>query len=563
MRLFASSLLLIVAATAPALPNEARLEQRQRAKAESTDEIVVYKTKPGETLQSIAEHWFVRPEDWRRAQALNKISNPGNIPAGTALRLRSVWLKTNPIVAELSAFRGDVRISRLKAAQDVAQGMELKEGDLIETGVNGFATLSLPDGSQVSLPSASRIRLARLRQVPMSDSIDRRFTLEHGRSEAKVTPMANPASRFLITTPVAVAAVRGTRYRVTYTPSEFKAVTEVTEGKVAVSRVGGIEDVLVRANFGNITTSTGATRAFALLPAPVIETPERLQDEKAVKFQLSPVEGATRYLVEIATDPGFIDRVGSREFEGTIAEFDGVPDGDYYVRAFAIDGHGLTGVPTEHQFPFRREYSASAAAADAEEQRKSEKVEQIAQLGEEEAGEFEWFAGDDGNLMLSVAEGSVGGSGGGSGGGEPLVPLGSEVAGLDDPFVGGVDTSGSGGGFFGGGSGGGFAGGGAGGGGGGRGGGGGGGSGSGGSTGSEFPTPPSQGGGSGPAIIPENPVLPGEVETGGGELPGTGGKSEIPETHTGTIPEPASWAMMIVGFGAIGLALRRRRIAAA
>lgn len=36
---------------------------------------------------------------------------------------------------------------------------------------------------------------------------------------------------------------------------------------------------------------------------------------------------------------------------------------------------------------------------------------------------------------------------------------------------------------------------------------------------------------------------------------------QVPDRTTGAVPEPASWAMMIVGFGAIGGALRRRRLA--
>lgn len=44
-----------------------------------------------------------------------------------------------------------------------------------------------------------------------------------------------------------------------------------------------------------------------------------------------------------------------------------------------------------------------------------------------------------------------------------------------------------------------------------------------------------------------------------------GGTNEIPNvpvTITASVPEPASWAMMLLGFGAIAFALRRRRIPA-
>ena len=57
MRRSVPAFLLLLAATAPAMPNGARLEQRQRAQAEAGDEIIVYRSKEGETLQSIAGKW--------------------------------------------------------------------------------------------------------------------------------------------------------------------------------------------------------------------------------------------------------------------------------------------------------------------------------------------------------------------------------------------------------------------------------------------------------------------------------------------------------------------------
>jgi hypothetical protein len=536
MRRAVPSLLLLLAATAPAMPNGARLEQRQRAELEATDEIIVYKTKPGDTLKGLATRWFANPEDWRRAMALNKVKDPNALAPGTPLRLRSTWLKTNPIRAELAAFRGDVRVVRKTAGLPVMKGMELAEGDLVETGPNGFATLTLPDNSQVSLPSASRIRLARLRQVPMSDSIDRRFTLEQGRSEARVTPMSNPASRFLITTPVAVAAVRGTQYVVTYTPAEMTALTAVTEGKVAVQRKGGIEDVLVRAGFGNLTTRNGATKPIALLPAPEVETPERVQDAEKVTFRIRPVAGATRYRVEIATDEGFVDRVGSVDIDGDTATFEGVPDGKYKVRAFALDALGLSG-QAARPVSFERSWTGNQRAA--AEQRAAERREQIAELGTDAPTDFNWFdngASGNGELLLAAAGsggfGGGSGDGGGDGGGDPLLPVDSGTP-LDTSgqfLLGGSNNGGSGGpggqggssggpGGGGGFGGGGFAGGG-GGGGGGFGGGGNGGPGSNGTNGNG--TNGSSPGANGPGGNGSNGLLPGTIGGIGGLPSGNG-----------------------------------------
>lgn len=46
-------------------------------------------------------------------------------------------------------------------------------------------------------------------------------------------------------------------------------------------------------------------------------------------------------------------------------------------------------------------------------------------------------------------------------------------------------------------------------------------------------------------------------------IPGYGGTYEFPPPPTGAVPEPATWAMMILGFGAAGSMIRRRRAVAA
>lgn len=531
MRYAAPAFLMLLAATAPALPNGARVEQRQRAQAEAADEILTYTTKPGDTLKELARRWFVRPEDWRLAQALNRLPNPDAIPAGTVLRLRSTWIRTTPISAELVAFRGDVRIlSGEGAARPGEKGMALGEGDLIETGANGFATLALPDGSRVSLPSASRVRLTRLRQVPMSDSIDRRFTLEQGRTEARVTPMANPASRFLITTPVAVAAVRGTQYSVSFTPSEMRQLTQVTEGKVGVRSLKGGAEVLVLAGFGVVADAEGVGQPTRLLPGPQMKAPRRIQNGETVTFEFDAVPNARGYRVEIATDRGFSDRVAAMDTTETSVSFTDIPNGQLFVRVFAIDGNGLLGQPVE--WDFTRQYAGgTAGAAPARRDGAGEAPEQAGAGGEEgsrdDGGAIDWAGvAADTTRFLFAAPPPGGALGGGLPGfGEPGDLLAELVASLGGgaavlpggPAAGlGAGAAGAGAGGGGGGAGGGGAGGGGGLGGGGFAGAGGGGAGGGGGLGGGG----FGGGGGGGAGAGGTP--------GGGGIPGGGGAGGTP-----------------------------------
>lgn len=67
-------------------------------------------------------------------------------------------------------------------------------------------------------------------------------------------------------------------------------------------------------------------------------------------------------------------------------------------------------------------------------------------------------------------------------------------------------------------------------------------------------TPP--GGGGGIVLPPQTPETP--------TVPGTPGTPETPSTpNVPPVPEPATWAMMLLGFGLIGWAIRRDRRTAA
>jgi len=270
----------------------------------------------------------------------------GLVPPGPAAGRR--------LEATVTAFRGEVRIRRGAEALPVEIGTAVREGDVVETGKTGFLTLVMPDASLVSLPSVSTVRIARLRAGGDGAAIERRFELVSGRVETRVRPLDRPQARYEIATPVAVAAVRGTRFRMAYTPAELRATEETLEGRVGVSAPGAPEQ-LVPANFGTVATRDGGVAApVPLLPAPVLEQPVPVQMDRTVVFRLEPLAGARRYLVEIATDAGFIDRIASLETDSPVAEFEGVPDGTLFVRASAVDARGLVGRSVVESFERRR-----------------------------------------------------------------------------------------------------------------------------------------------------------------------------------------------------------------
>lgn len=605
---------MLLASSGPAIPADQRPADRAHASVSAREDLVEYVVRPGDTAQSIVARGFRDPADWPKAQAFNRLPEKAPLKPGTVLLFQSGWLKSTPINARLAAWRGDVTVHDAKGPRPLSKGMELREGDLVETAANSFVTLVLPDNSRVSLPSSSRIRIQKLRHVALTDSLDRRFRLEQGSSDAKVTPMKNGASRFLISTPVAVAAVRGTQYRVTFTPGEVRQKTEVTEGKVGVYRTTATaRELLLPAGTGGFVSASGAGQAIPLLDAPSVAALPPQRQGKQVTIRLQPSGQAAGYLVELATDPDFIDRIASTEVQIPVATFENIDPGRIYVRFFAIDRNGLVGKPGMESFDRKTD------SAVMRQERQQDTRDRMADLGADSSGQFQWYAAgselddalyamatgegaeggdassgdamvDDGSGWLSdiaalfsgrAVGGGGGGGGGGSGGGH------KSGGGSGGSSGGGGGSGGSGGGSSGGG---GSSSGGSGGASGGSGGssGGAGGSGSGGSTGgggsssggsssggSSSGGGSSGGGGSssdssddgGVTVIPvdpSQPVIP-PVDLPSGDTGGKpdGGDSGGLPPAPGVIPEPAQWLMLIAGFGIIGTLARRRRKAAA
>ncbi|MFN7175732.1 MAG: FecR domain-containing protein [Thermaurantiacus sp.] len=368
-------ILLLLGGMTPAIPQGVKDAARALAEAEAEGARITYRMGPGDTLEGLARAHFVRPDLWRRAQEANRIADVRRIPVGRELALNTAWLNARPIEAEVTAFRGQVTVSRAGTVTPIAIGTRVREGDIIATARNGFVSFTMPDGSLVTMPSASTVRIARLREYTLGGAIDRQFELVSGRAEARVVPMKEPQSRFEVTTPVAVAAVRGTQFRLRFTPEEMRLTQETIEGRVGVTGVRDVERI-VHADFGTFATAdAGVSTPVPLLPAPSIDQPARVQAGQKVVFRFRPLPGATRYLVELASDAGFVDRFASIETADVVAEFEDVPDGTLFVRASAIDQLGLVGRPGTQSFQRRQIGLVRPQAMDGPETVEGERVD--------------------------------------------------------------------------------------------------------------------------------------------------------------------------------------------
>lgn len=299
-----------------------------------------YVTKAGDTLIGLAERALINGDAWRPVAQANRVTDPRLLPIGKTLVIPTALLRREPFDARIAAYSGQVRID---SGRPVAVGDMIGAGNVIETGANSFVTLLLADGSKVTLPSQSRIRIDRLDRVALDGSIDRGFTVLAGRGDFAVPKRERPKDRFLVKTPVAVAAVRGTEFRVEHGASA--SIISVVEGDVAGRVLALAEEANVGSGRGAVLNAGGA-RLAALLPPPSIENPGRVQDDPEVEFRVLPP--GIRHHVQLARDAGFVDLFAEAESAEPVIRFANVANGTVYARVTATDADGVEGLPASY-----------------------------------------------------------------------------------------------------------------------------------------------------------------------------------------------------------------------
>lgn len=311
-----------------------------------TGDLVRYTLEEGETLPELAEEHFLSAEDWRKARALN---GPAADTPGAVLRLDTGWLRRTPLTAEVIAFRGASVATVAGVDVPVRRGLVLAEGDRIRTGSAGHATLRLPDGSLLSLPTNSGIRFERLRRYSLNGALDRRIRVEAGAVDNRVTPLASETSRYEVTTDLGVAAVRGTMFRIAFTPGRMGA--EVTEGAVGVAgnRARPDSETRLDAGFGLVVGPAGPGQPVRLPVAPVFLSLPSAAGGAATDLAVR-AEPRLSYRAVVATDPDFLDRVAETVSADGRFRFDGLAPGRYHAAVSAVLPSGLAGPPAITQF---------------------------------------------------------------------------------------------------------------------------------------------------------------------------------------------------------------------
>jgi hypothetical protein len=330
----------------------------------SNDDAIIYTVKRGDTLIGIARKYMAHERDYAKVQKANAIRDPLALPVGAKLRIARLLLKYQASAARLVSVRGNVTLVRGAAASTALTGASLNEGVTIRTAGSSFATLALENGSRISLPSNSDLKIIRLRRYLIDSSLDYDFDVGRGGAKSKVAPLTNANDRYVVKTPKAVSAVRGTDFQARFDEASGGDFAEVTEGALAVSLPDGPASPVPAGN-GLVVTMTGDVIKEALLPALELPDAGKMQKDRIVAFTIPTGSGALATRVALASDAGFVDQIADATVVSERAEFSGIDDGNYFVRFRSLSANGLEGMPATYAFKRRlNTVAASAGASD-------------------------------------------------------------------------------------------------------------------------------------------------------------------------------------------------------
>jgi len=311
-----------------------------------------YTFRPGDSMWDISNKYLISNKYHKQLLVLNKIDNSNDILPGTIIKIPVKWLKKQPSSALVLNTFGKVTI--IHAAEnmknsDVDFNQRLYAGDRIITGPESSATLIFADKSRLILHANSELIMDSLSQYGDSGMVDTSLRLPTGSVDSHVNPKKGPATRYQITTPAAVAAVRGTVFRMSSDAVKLIARGEVLKGKIGVSAQD--KTTIVPEGFGSVTEKGKVPQKPRKLLSPP-DTSETITKvlQLPAKFSWQSLTGAKTYRIQVfpKETPGkvLIDKIR----KPASIPIDFLADGEYVLRVRGTDNIGLEGLNRNHMF---------------------------------------------------------------------------------------------------------------------------------------------------------------------------------------------------------------------
>lgn len=299
-----------------------------------------YTLRPGDSLQKVAKDVLNRSRNWNDLVRYNQIAQPGKVLPGSIIKIPIDWLKQQPKPAQVLSFSGSVLIKRVRASKYsmVKPKTFIHVGDELSTR-KGTALIKFADGTILHLENNSSLQFNRLSHYGSTGMVDTQLRLKKGSLSTEVAPLKK-GSRYEIKTPSAVAAVRGTKFRLE--ADEEGTKLEVLEGAVDFSHEHGSKTVR-EGNGAQIKRGIARIDTKTLLPAPTPVFGEQPLSRFPKTLAWKNSQDAERYKYQLTNKSANGKVVQSGASNEPELEIQSLADGEYQVAMQAVDSEGFTG----------------------------------------------------------------------------------------------------------------------------------------------------------------------------------------------------------------------------
>ena len=327
----------------------------------------------GDTLSSIARRELGRAGLAAQLANYNSVGLNDTLNAGDVIRI-PIRVPSDEITAQVVFAKGDVSFTRLlnpvtsranqtavtgaiqtsdssTAARTESQPLRryaaVLVGDTITTASDGFASIAFSSGSVINLQPNTIASFDHIACLESDDNCLVEIMTQQGRVTFDIEGRSQQTLEFIVTTPYASAAVRGTVFDIDLTDN-FAVSVSVTEGDVDVAAQA--ETVAVPEGFGVVVKEGESPGGLIeLLPAPVFKrVPARFALGDTVEWW--GLSSADAYRVVLSNDEAAAQSIADFELSAQPSVFDiqqaltgAVSSGNYFLTLGAVDDNGLAG----------------------------------------------------------------------------------------------------------------------------------------------------------------------------------------------------------------------------
>lgn len=311
--------------------------------AEVAAQDFIYKARDGDTLWDLCLKYTNKSNCWLILGEYNGIDQVKAISVGSEIRIPQSWLITRPVVGQAIGVTGEV-LYLSKAGGTLVPlvaGQSLILGSTV-VARQGSARISLGKISSILIRQNTELVLNSLSAAD-EPGVSTELDLNRGGIELEIEP--RPNTRFEIRTPSAIAAVRGTSYRLTVQDDLKQPTrTEVITGAVSIQSVG---KALVPAGFGVLAEKDKPlSEPRALLAPPEFESTS-VESSLPILITWKGNPSAVAWQLDLREGAGNSVPIASyRTVEPELLISDLAP-ACYQLRARAIDSEGFQGLDSQ------------------------------------------------------------------------------------------------------------------------------------------------------------------------------------------------------------------------